>query len=220
MEGWLSITALARRTGVSSRTLRYWERRGLLPRAARTRAGYRLFPPLAERQVRFILRARTLGLTLAEMAELLALARAGRCPCPQVIAWTEQRIEQLGTLLVALRQMRQRLVRLRRQWGRCGCSSRCTDRWCELIADLPELQTKGGTRDETLVVGRRKRSGRSDAQRAARAGAAGGTTAVLPAMPAGLPALRGLLTAPVKTQRRGPLPTRAAASTRNRFRDR
>ncbi len=220
MEGWLSIMALARRTGVSSKTLRYWESRGLLPRASRTRAGYRLFPPQAEPMVRFILRARTLGLTLAEMAELLALARAGRCPCPQVIAWTEQRIARLGVLLATLQQMRRRLIRLRRQWGRCGCSSRCTDRWCELIASLPEFRSQRGGSDEAVVETGGDGAGRARAQRAARAGAADPGRALLSAVSAGLPAVRRLLTAPEKTQRRGPSPTRAAGASVNRFRDR
>ncbi|MGH9342974.1 MAG: MerR family DNA-binding transcriptional regulator, partial [Terriglobia bacterium] len=41
----LTVTALAKRTGVSSKTIRYWESLGLLPRAARTHTGYRLFDP-------------------------------------------------------------------------------------------------------------------------------------------------------------------------------
>jgi DNA-binding transcriptional MerR regulator len=38
-----SISALVRNTGVTSKTLRYWERVGLLPKAARTHTGYRIF---------------------------------------------------------------------------------------------------------------------------------------------------------------------------------
>jgi MerR family regulatory protein len=41
----LSISALAKSTGVTSKTLRYWERVGLLPRANRTHTGYRIFAP-------------------------------------------------------------------------------------------------------------------------------------------------------------------------------
>jgi MerR family copper efflux transcriptional regulator len=41
----LSISALAKSTGVTSKTLRHWERVGLLPKAARTHTGYRIFAP-------------------------------------------------------------------------------------------------------------------------------------------------------------------------------
>lgn len=157
----VSITTLARRTGVSSKTLRYWESRGLLPRALRTHTGYRLFPAEAEQYIRFIRRAKTIGLTLAQMRQVLGLARAGRCPCPQVMAWVDQRIAVLDRQVREWSGMLERLRRLRRSWRRCACRGRCADRWCSLIADLPELIVQGGGDHETLVA-----MGRRDARRA------------------------------------------------------
>jgi hypothetical protein len=61
----LSISALARSTGVTSKTLRHWERVGLLPKAARTHTGYRIFAPEVMRYIDFILKAKTVGLTLS-----------------------------------------------------------------------------------------------------------------------------------------------------------
>ena len=82
------VGELARRSGVNLETVRYYERRGLLPKPPRTPAGYRAFPAASVRRVRFIRQAQALGFTLAEIKELLALrvdpdttccGRAGAC---------------------------------------------------------------------------------------------------------------------------------------------
>lgn len=86
-EGFLTVAALARNTGVSAKALRYWERLGLLPRASRSPSGYRRFPPVAIAYVGFIKRARSMGLTLKQMRSVLDLARRGRSPCPAVEQW-------------------------------------------------------------------------------------------------------------------------------------
>src|SRR4029453_16136340 len=63
----------AEQAGVNVQTLRYYERRGLLPRTPRRDSGYREFPADAVRIVRFIKRAQDLGFTLDEVEELLRL---------------------------------------------------------------------------------------------------------------------------------------------------
>lgn len=72
----LRISEVARMAGVNPQTLRYYERRKLLPPARRTPSGYRQFRPEAVRVVRFIKRAQDLGFTLAEIVELLRLRAA------------------------------------------------------------------------------------------------------------------------------------------------
>jgi DNA-binding transcriptional MerR regulator len=64
---------LAKRGGVNIETIRYYERRGLLPKPPRSAAGYRLFSLDDDRRVRFIKRAQELGFSLKEIEELLAL---------------------------------------------------------------------------------------------------------------------------------------------------
>ena len=54
----LSISALARSTGVTSKTLRYWERVGLLPKVARTHTEYRIFGAEVNHYIDFILKAK------------------------------------------------------------------------------------------------------------------------------------------------------------------
>src|SRR6266851_4535416 len=69
----LTIGQVARGAGVHLDTVRYYERRGLLPPPPRTAAGYRQYPPDTVRRVAFIKRAQALGFTLEEIDGLLAL---------------------------------------------------------------------------------------------------------------------------------------------------
>src|SRR5258708_6342742 len=69
----LTIGHLAREAGVNLETVRYYERRGLLPKPPRSASGYRLFPSDAARRLRFISRAQELGFSLKEIRELLSL---------------------------------------------------------------------------------------------------------------------------------------------------
>ncbi|MGH9405175.1 MAG: MerR family DNA-binding protein [Terriglobia bacterium] len=157
----LAITALAKRTGIRSKTLRYWESLGLLPRAVRTRSGYRMFDPESVRYVAFIRKAKAIGLTLAEMREVLRLARTGQCPCPEVLRWTDARVRTLDEQIRALTSLRRRLKRIQRQWPQAACSEdQCGD-ICTLIDGLPEF-TKGDQTHAKVLDGscqRRDRAG-------------------------------------------------------------
>ena len=90
MQQVVSISELAKRAGVTSRTLRHWERVGVLPRATRTHTGYRMFDTQIAHRIAFIPKAKTVGLTLKEMRRLLELARKGKNPCPEVAKWTDK----------------------------------------------------------------------------------------------------------------------------------
>ena len=86
----LTTGELARRGGVKLPTIRYYERRGILPKPPRTAAGYRVFDTGALRRLRFIKHAQILGFTLKEIEELLALrldsenkCADGNCLAPQ-----------------------------------------------------------------------------------------------------------------------------------------
>src|SRR5713226_5889139 len=69
----LTVSRLARLGGVNLETVRYYERKGLLPQPPRTPSGYRVFPRDAVRQLRFIKRAQELGFSLKEIHDLLSL---------------------------------------------------------------------------------------------------------------------------------------------------
>lgn len=77
----MTVSELANRAGTSADTIRYYERIGLLPEAARSPAGYRLFGEEDVERVVFIKRAQRFGLQLDDIGELLDIRRRGLCPC-------------------------------------------------------------------------------------------------------------------------------------------
>ncbi len=70
----LTIGKLAKRVGVSTDTIRFYERCGLIETAARSESNYRLYSEDDALRLRFIRRAKSLGFTLAEIGELLVLS--------------------------------------------------------------------------------------------------------------------------------------------------
>src|SRR5467141_4177054 len=85
----LTIRHLAKEAGVNLETVRYYERRGLLPRPPRSTSGYRLFPAEAARRLKFIRRAQALGFSLAEIVELLSLRVSRRTTSGDIRARAE-----------------------------------------------------------------------------------------------------------------------------------
>src|SRR5215831_5421800 len=75
----IRIGEVALRSGVSIDTIRYYERRRLLPAAARTEGGFRLFTPDAVERVRLIKQAQDLGFSLDEIGELLTTGGVEEC---------------------------------------------------------------------------------------------------------------------------------------------
>jgi len=75
----MRIAEVAGRSGFSAATLRYYEQLGLLPPPSRTAAGYRTYEDSVLARLAFITRAKALGCSLAEVAELMADWDGGRC---------------------------------------------------------------------------------------------------------------------------------------------
>jgi len=109
-----NVSAAATAAGVSPKAVRLWESKGLLPPAARSDAGYRRFSDDDIGVLRFIRQAKTLGLTLAEIKDILELQRGGAAPCGRVTALLDQRIADIDRTLAELRQLRRSLTAARR----------------------------------------------------------------------------------------------------------
>jgi Hg(II)-responsive transcriptional regulator len=100
------IGEAAGQAGVNVQTVRYYERRGLLPKAPRRASGYREFPAESVRIVRFIKRAQELGFSLDEVEELLRLQRSARRDRPRIRRVAEDRIAQIDRKMAELDRMR------------------------------------------------------------------------------------------------------------------
>jgi len=112
----LSPSALARLTGVSTDTLRHYERKGVLGIPARSQGGYRLYPPEAVGRVRLVRRALAIGFTLHDLAAALSERARGGTPCRSVRALVAERLAELETRLRDLTELRDELRVLLRDW--------------------------------------------------------------------------------------------------------
>jgi len=126
----MTIGELARRANVNPRTLRYYERIGVLTPATRTPAGYRLYTEQDASRLAFIRRAQALGLSLAEIADIIAVRDAGIAPCRHVRAVAQAKVAVLDAHIAELQALRGELTRLTERAGavedRClGGSSIC-----------------------------------------------------------------------------------------------
>ncbi len=110
----MRIGTAAEQAGVNIQTLRYYERRGLLPRPPRRRSGYREFADDAVRMVRFIKRAQDLGFTLDEVEELLRLRSDKRRDRARIRAVATKRVRQIERKVAELTAMKRALSHLLR----------------------------------------------------------------------------------------------------------
>lgn len=128
----LTIGRLAKASGIGVETVRFYEREGLLPPAARTASGYRQFPPETIQRLGFIRRAKRLGFALGEIAELLELEEA-QGERARVKALTERKLAQIDRRIEELRRMRSALADLTRQ-----CSGHGPVAGCPIIEALAD----------------------------------------------------------------------------------
>jgi MerR family copper efflux transcriptional regulator len=96
----MTIGGLAKKAGVNIDTIRYYERNGLIPKPVRRASGYREYEGADVERLRFILRAKDLGFTLGEIAELLSLSadrdvRGVKRRAEQRLAQVEHKIKEL-----------------------------------------------------------------------------------------------------------------------------
>jgi Hg(II)-responsive transcriptional regulator len=108
----MRIGTAAEQAGVNVQTLRYYERRGLLPRPPRRVSGYREFPDTAVRIVRFIKRAQDLGFSLDEIEELIKLRSDTRRDRTRVRAVADKRVRQVERKIAELEAMKKALMHL------------------------------------------------------------------------------------------------------------
>lgn len=129
--GGMRTREVARSAGVNTQTLRYYERRGLLPEPPRSPAGYRDYPASAVAVLRFVKRAQELGFTLAEIEDLLGLAEGGPDSCDAVRALAAAHIAELDRKIADLQRMRASLGALAET-----CERPRADRSCPLLAAI------------------------------------------------------------------------------------
>jgi len=112
----MQIGQLATQTGVSIQTVRFYERQKLLPEPARTESGYRIYSPEHVKRLRFVLQAKALGFSLAEIREILQMRERGQCPCNDVVGFAEKHLKEIRRQIADLTRFENQLTRSLRQW--------------------------------------------------------------------------------------------------------
>ena len=121
----ITIGRLAKQAAVSLETVRFYERRGLLPRPPRSASGYRLFPAEAARRLRFIRRAQELGFSLKEVGELLSLRMSRRTTSAAIRARAEAKVVDLQERIRSLESMKKTLQKLTKVCDGCAPLAEC-----------------------------------------------------------------------------------------------
>jgi MerR family transcriptional regulator, copper efflux regulator len=110
---------------VNRETVRYYERRRLLPRQSRLVSGYRVFGDDAVRLLRFIRHAQELGFSLNEIKDLLALRVKSVEACGSVRERAEAKITDIQAKIESLRHMKEALSELVAECSRRGKTTEC-----------------------------------------------------------------------------------------------
>lgn len=127
------IGAVASAADVNVQTVRYYERRGLITPIARSPGGYRLYDESAVETVRFVKRAQTLGFSLAEIGDLLALRRGTGRNTRALRTMAAHKIAEIDARLHDLAAMRSALSELVED---CTCSDEREAEQCVILDTL------------------------------------------------------------------------------------
>lgn len=129
----MRIGELAERSGVSTKTIRYYEDIGLVPPAARLASGYRDYQPSMLDRLAFIRAAQALGLSLGEIRGIVALRDDGQTPCGHVLDLLRTRSAELDRRIAELRALRGELNRLVARAGALDPADCDPERICHLV---------------------------------------------------------------------------------------
>ena len=126
----MHIGAVAEKSGVAAKTIRYYESIGLIDSADRTTSGYRVYDVQDVETLRFVQRARGLGFAVKDVANLLALWRDRNRASSQVKALAANHVAEIDRKIAELQGMRNTLVDL---MERCHGDDRPD---CPILQDL------------------------------------------------------------------------------------
>ena len=124
----MRIGQVANQAGVGVETIRFYERKGLLEQPLRTNSGYREYPKEAVAKIRFIKRAKELGFSLTEIAELLSFQTNPLATCADVKQRAEAKMSAVQERVKDLQRMNRALARLV-----ASCSGRGPIDHCPII---------------------------------------------------------------------------------------
>jgi len=142
----LKIGQLARQTGLSDKAIRFYETIGVLPPPPRDSTGYRLYPAETVEVLRFVKQAQELGLTLAEIKEIVTIRRGGQPPCEHVYRLLQKKAAELDRKLESLKALRGRIQQSLRAWERQSSEKAAVCPHIEAPGSSGRPRSRGGSR--------------------------------------------------------------------------
>jgi MerR family mercuric resistance operon transcriptional regulator len=121
----LTIGQLAKKADVHIETIRYYERKGLIPEPRRRESGYREYSDETANRILFIKRAKDLGFSLMEVDELLSLKISPGTTCSDVKSKAEEKIADIEGKIKTLQRMKKALVKVTKTCSGAGPASEC-----------------------------------------------------------------------------------------------
>lgn len=111
----LTIGKVAKASGVGIDTVRFYERKGLIPPGKKAGTSFREYSGDSARRIRFIKRAQELGFTLSEIKELLEIRVSSKATCSQVKTRSDAKLEEIEEKIQDLRKIKRSLAALSEQ---------------------------------------------------------------------------------------------------------
>ncbi|XFA73412.1 heavy metal-responsive transcriptional regulator [Thermosynechococcaceae cyanobacterium Okahandja] len=133
------VGEVSRRLDLNPQTLYFYERIGLIPSPQRTEAGYRLFSQQDVDRLTFITRAKSLGLSLDEIKDILALKDGRSLTCQAVYERLSKKVSEIEDTIRQLQTLHDKLTPLVNQ---CYANLQTTDREC-VVLDLSQIKPLG-----------------------------------------------------------------------------
>lgn len=135
MEG-ITISKLAKKANVNKETIRYYERRGLIPKPPRTESGYRQYSEETVSRLRFIRHAQELGFSLKETLELLSLRVNEKTTCGDLQDIAKGKISEIEDKIRSMNKIKNALEKLV-----ALCSGQGPTSECPIIEILEGIET-------------------------------------------------------------------------------
>jgi len=145
----VQVKSLADLTNISADTVRYYTRIGLLNPRKNKINGYREFSQRDYQRLRFILSARQLGFTIADIELIISEAESGNTPCPLVRELISQRLGETEERFNEMAALREKMSRAIVEWHQKPDKAPTGDMICHLIEEFEQQDELKGMGHQT-----------------------------------------------------------------------
>jgi len=136
----MRVLELARKLRVNPDTIRFYTRKGLITPEKEEQSGYKRYRAEDEARMRFILGARGLGFTVADVEEILHVADTEHTPCPLVRELIEQRLQETEARFNEMRRLRNRMRNALKEWRKLPDAEPNGHLICHLIESFSQRE--------------------------------------------------------------------------------